>query len=261
MKTPPAVSAVRAVAEGALPGEAVRGLLHVPEGLTLPAWAAERLGRELRAELASRSGTPLAEVSFGIVDLETTGLSAERDRILEIGLVVRRGRTITGRYSSLIDPGFRIPSVITELTGIEASLLADAPEECKALDGFARVLREQRVAVLVAHNAPFDRSFLQAAWRRGERSPDLLPFLCSLRLARRLVKAPSYGLDRLVTQLGIPRAPRHRALGDAEMTATLWGELLERSRLERVHTLEALQPLAEVKPGRRSPPRVHRVDA
>jgi DNA polymerase-3 subunit epsilon len=180
------------------------------------------------------------------VDLETTGLSAQRDRILEIGLVVLRGGRILERYSTLVAVSSPIPSIITRITGIGTDTLLDAPEEAEALDGLKRVIQEQEVDVLVAHNAGFDRGFLERAWSRNGLVPALPTFLCSLRLARAWVQAPSYGLDQLVTQLGIPLAARHRALGDAEMTATLWWELIARGRLEGVHTLEALRLKAEL---------------
>ena len=95
------------------------------------------------------------------------------------------------------------------------------------------------------------RRFLDRAWRaHGLRTP-LPPFLCSVRLARRWVRAPRYGLDTLVRQLSIPPRPRHRALGDAEMTADLWHELLKRGKLADVHTLEALRAIGGVGRSRR----------
>ena len=112
--------------------------------------------------------------------------------------------------------------------------------------------------MLVAHNARFDRGFLARAWREHGREPELPDFLCSVRLARKFVHAPRYGLDALVAHLSIPERARHRALGDAEMTADLWIELVARARLGGVHTLEKLRKIAEVKttPASRSRVRV-----
>jgi DNA polymerase-3 subunit epsilon len=243
-----------------LTGESIRTWLCVPDGFVLPDWTQAQLEAGIRTALEAREGTPLERVVFGIVDLETTGLSAQRDRILEIGLVVLRGGKILERFSTLVAVDLPLPRIITEITGIDAEELQEAPQEAEALEGFASVIRAQRVDVLVAHNARFDRQFLQRAWRCNELTPDLPTFLCSLRLARAWVRAPSYGLDRLVAQLGIPMAPRHRALGDAEMTATLWQELLARGRLQGVHTLEALCQKAELGRPRRSTRRVRVVD-
>ncbi len=234
-----------------LSGEALRSWLRVPPEMPLPGWAQARLERGVRAELEAREGTKLEDVVFGIVDLETTGFAAGRDRILEIGLVVQRGGRRLDRFSTLIDVGMPIPPVITALTGIDAQATVGAPDTAEALRAFARVLRAQRVGVLVAHNAPFDRGFLEYAWTEYRHTPPLPPFLCSLRLARRWLRAPAYKLDVLAEQLGLPLHARHRALGDAEITAGLWHELLERGRLKGVHTLEALQEVASV--GRTSP--------
>jgi DNA polymerase-3 subunit epsilon len=241
-------------------GDALRAWLRVPAGLSLPGWAQTRLQGSVLAELQAREGTKLENVVFGIVDLETTGLAARRDRILEIGLVVQCGGRALDHYATLIDVEVPIPRFITRLTGIDARDTAQAPSQADALVGFARVLRQQRVDVLVAHNAPFDRAFLEWAWTRHGHTSALPPFLCSLRLARRWVRASSYGLDVLAEQLRLPVRTRHRALGDAEITASLWQELLQRGRLHGVHTLEALQGIAAVGDSRAGGRRVRVVD-
>ena len=228
--------------------DVLRRRLRVPGSLGVPDWVQARLGGSLRAE--SPSGLPLERVVFGVVDLETTGLSARDSRILEIGLVVHSDARSVRRFETLVDIGDSIPSAIVSLTGIDDAQLVGAPAEPEALERFARVLAAARIDVLVAHNARFDRSFLEAAWARHRLAPALPPFLCSIKLARRLLQARSYSLGSLVAQLGIPRAARHRALGDAEMTLALLRELLHRARLQGVLTLEALREF-EGRPKRR----------
>lgn len=239
----------------------LREWLRVPEQLALPGWAAERLRGSVTDALRARDGRPLHSVVFGIVDLETTGVAADRHRILEIGLVVQRAGRTLDRYSTLVDSGDAIPPAIQQLTGIRVRDLDGAPNETEALAGLRAALDRNRVSVLVAHNAPFDRRFLERAWREQHAdAPEavLPPFVCSLRLARRLVRAPRHGLDVLARHLGIPVAERHRALADAEITATLWWELLGRARLEEIHTLESLREAAEPRRSRpkRRPRRV-----
>jgi DNA polymerase-3 subunit epsilon len=236
--------------------EALREWLRIPRSLSLPAWAAARLSANVARELEARRGLALSEAVFAVVDLETTGVSPSHSRILEIGAVVLRGEAVLARMGTLVDVGAPVPSGITALTGIDDSLLAGAPSEAEALESFAALLAEYEVDALVAHNARFDRGFLARAWRSHERPDRLPPFLCSVRAARRFVRAPRYGLDTLIAQLSIPQRPRHRALGDAEMTADLWIEILGRARLEGVHTLESLCEIAKV--GRSKPPR-HRI--
>jgi DNA polymerase-3 subunit epsilon len=231
--------------------DSMRAWLRVPEGLGLPRWATAGLCASVAGELEARSGAALERVVFGIVDLETTGLSPAHCRILEIGLVAVQGGRVLGTFGTLVDVGGPVPSGITALTGIDDALLEGAPCEGDALDAMAGFMAEHRVDVLVAHNARFDRGFLARAWREHGREPALPEFLCTVRLARKLVRAPRYGLDALVTHLSIPERARHRALGDAEMTADLFVELLARARLAGVHTLERLRKIGELK---RTPP-------
>lgn len=232
----------------------MRDWLRIPEGVDLPGWARARLGEELGAELARREGRPVEQAVFGIVDLETTGLSAAADRILEIGVVVQRGGDVLCRFASFVEAEVPLPSWIADLTGIDEAELVNAPSLAQVLADLSRLLEERAVEVLVAHNASFDRGFLERAWREVSAPRPLPPFLCSMRLARKWISSPSHGLDALVEQLAIPRRARHRALGDAEMTADLWRELLARGRVRGVHTLQALREVAEVgrAPKRRS---------
>ncbi len=213
----------------------LRRFLRVPDGLALPGWASR-----LAAAVQSVGGRPLSRVVFGIVDLETTGLSSRRDRILEIGLVVQRDGRALAHFEALVDPGGPIPPEITALTGIRDDDVAGAPDERTALGAFAAVLKRHAVEVLVAHNARFDRGFLARAWSEHAIAEPLPPFLCSLRLARRLIAAQRYGLTSLVAELRLPERARHRALGDAEMAAELFRGLLARARRDGHSTLEAL---------------------
>lgn len=229
-----------------LGAERLRGWLRVPQGRGVPGWAEARLRENVAAELEARSGSPLERVAFGVIDLETTGLSPGACRILEIGAVALQGSRVIGTFGSLVDVGEPVPSGITALTGIDDALLEGAPCEGDALESLAAFLAQHRVEALVAHNAPFDRGFLARAWHEHGREPALPAFLCTVRLARKLLKAPSYSLGALVERLAIPERARHRALGDAEMTADLLIELLARARLGGVHTLEQLRGLAEL---------------
>src|SRR5262245_51876946 len=95
--------------------EALREWLRVPRSLSLPSWAAARLGAGVARELEARRGLPLSRAVFGIVDLETTGLSPRRSRILEIGVVILRGETVLARMGTLVDVGEPVPYGITAL--------------------------------------------------------------------------------------------------------------------------------------------------
>jgi len=105
-------------------------------------------------------GTPLAGVTFVVVDLETTGGSPAESHITEIGAVKVRGGEVLGEFQTLVNPHVPIPAFIQVLTGITDAMVADAPRIEAALPAF---LEFARGSVLVAHNAGFDISFLKAA--------------------------------------------------------------------------------------------------
>jgi len=108
-------------------------------------------------------GTPLREVTFCVVDLETTGGSPAADAITEIGAVKLRGGECLGTFQTLINPGVAIPPSITYLTGITESMVLPAPRIERVLPSFLEFARD---SVLVGHNVRFDISFLDAAFAR-----------------------------------------------------------------------------------------------
>ena len=105
-------------------------------------------------------GTPLREVTFVVVDLETTGGSPLSCAITEIGAVKVRGGEVLGEFQTLVNPGEPIPPFIAVLTGITDTMVAAAPRIESVLPSFVEFARD---TVLVAHNAPFDIGFLKAA--------------------------------------------------------------------------------------------------
>ena len=152
------------------------------------------------------------------VDLETTGGNPAWHRIIEIGLVeLDRDGTIR-EWSTLVNPGTRIPPAITEFTGISNEMVAAAP-------GFAEVHRELltrlRGRVFVAHNARFDYGFVRAELARLELRFKA-PVLCTVKLSRRLYPSePRHNLDAVMARHGIACDARHRALGDARVLRDL----------------------------------------
>lgn len=162
---------------------------------------------------------------FAVVDLETTGGSAERHQIIEIGIVFIESGKVVDRYQQLVKPSFQIPSNITALTGItNADVRAMPPFEELASHLFYRL--EQYI--FVAHNATFDYSFLKASFGRCGYTYDP-PRLCTVRYARAVVPGlHSYGLSNLTHVWGLQNHARHRALGDAEVTAHIFLDLMRR---------------------------------
>jgi DNA polymerase-3 subunit epsilon len=165
------------------------------------------------------------------VDLETTGGHAARDRVIEAGVVLLDDGRVTGEWSSLVNPGVRIPHAIQQFTGITEAMVADAPPFAEVAVALATRLEGR---LFVAHNARFDYGFLRAEIRRlGRRFR--APVLCTVRLSRALSPGErGHNLDAVMARWGIACDARHRALGDARVLA----ELLRLARAR--HPAEAL---------------------
>jgi DNA polymerase-3 subunit epsilon len=188
-------------------------------------------------------GTPLRDVTFVVLDLETTGGSAARDAITEVGAVKIRGGRHLGELATLIDPGTGIPPQVVALTGITTALVTGAPRLPQVLPS---VLEFLGGAVLVAHNAPFDAGFLRAACERHGAAWPRPPVLCTARLARAVLsrdEAPSVRLGALAALFGTATRPTHRALADARATVEVLHHLLERIGNLGVQSLEELLAL------------------
>jgi DNA polymerase-3 subunit epsilon len=161
------------------------------------------------------------DAPLAFVDLETTGTHATYDRITEVGIVTLTDGVVE-EWSSLVDPGCRIPPAIESLTGITSEMVAGAPEFAQLAD---EVLARLAGRLFIAHNARFDYGFLKAAFARlGLRFQPKV--LCTARLSRRLSPGHQrHNLDALIGRYGIDCAARHRALGDARVLVTLLARL------------------------------------
>ena len=161
-----------------------------------------------------------------VLDYETTGLSPEQgDRGIEIGAVLLENGKVTDRFQALMNPGFRVSAFIEDYTGISNVMLSTAGSCEGATRDFAQFIGNYN---LVAHNASFDRRFLDAEMRRAKSSYDG-DFACSMLAARRLYpEAYNHQLGTLVQHRNLDNnGVFHRALADAEMTALLWLDMLE----------------------------------
>ena len=193
-------------------------------------------------------GTPLAEVTFVVVDLETTGGSPALAAITEVGAVKVRGGEVLGEFQTLVNPCIEIPPFIAVLTGITDAMVADAPAIGSVLPSF---LEWSRGAVLVAHNAPFDLGFLRTNCQSLGLSWPSYESLDTARLARRVLtrdEAPDCKLSTLARVFRASTTPSHRALADARATTDVLHGLLERvgnigvRSIEELHTFNGLVP-------------------
>jgi DNA polymerase-3 subunit epsilon len=207
--------------------------LDVP-GTGLSRWESQMSFDEL--------GRPLRDLTFCVVDLETTGAAVSQgSMITEIGAVKVRGGEVLGEFQTLVNPHAEIPPFIAVLTGITNRMVAGAPTIESALPAF---LEFAQGCVLVAHNAPFDVGFLRHfAGDLGHQWPRF-EVLDTARLARRVVTrddAPNCKLSSLAIAFGSATTPNHRALSDARATVDVLHGLFERLGSLGVYTLEELQ--------------------
>jgi DNA polymerase-3 subunit epsilon len=198
-------------------------------------------------------GTPLHEVTFVVVDLETTGGSPASCEITEIGAVKVRGGERLGEFQTLVNPGVPIPPFISVLTGISDSMVAGAPRLGAALPAFLEFAGD---AVLVAHNAPFDIGFLKAACAASGREWPGNRVLDTARLARQVVtrdEAPNCKLASLARLFRAGTTPDHRALSDARATVDVLHGMLERLGNLGVRSLDELSTFSSrVSPAQRA---------
>ncbi|SIQ09176.1 PolC-type DNA polymerase III [Halanaerobium kushneri] len=167
----------------------------------------------------------LDETEFIVFDLETTGLNPSQHEIIEIGAVkIKNGKKID-EFKSFINPGVKIPAKITEITGINSSMIADAPDLKTVINQFVDFVES---GVLVAHNADFDYGFIRTALESLEIKKDDYTVLDTLGLSRALVKdSKNHKLNTLAKYFGVDLENHHRALDDAAATAEILSHLLE----------------------------------
>lgn len=174
---------------------------------------------------------------IAVIDFETTGISpAQGDRATEVAIVLTEAGRVVDRFQSLMNAGVRIPSFITQLTGITNDMVRAAPPAEQVMREAARFVGD---VPLVAHNAAFDQRYWRAELALAGVDA-IQPFACTVLLSRRLYPdAPSHRLGALADWFDLPRSGRaHRALADAEVTV----ELLARMRHDLMHRHGVAEP-------------------
>ncbi|MFW6381203.1 MAG: PolC-type DNA polymerase III [Bacillota bacterium] len=181
---------------------------------------------------------PLAELEFVVFDLETTGLNPHACEIIEIGAVKLSGEEVIDEFSSFVCPQGGIPGEITELTGIDQTMVQGAPKIGEVMDDFLEFIGD---GVLVAHNAGFDYGFLRANLKQ---EPEI-PIIDTLGLSRALISGlNNYKLNTLARHFNIDLEDHHRALDDARATAGIFQSLLSDIREQDLSQLEEINDLS-----------------
>lgn len=213
--------------------------------MTVPFDRAPTVFRDAQPSFESL-GTPLSDVTFVIVDLETTGTRAGQSEITEIGAVKTRGGEVIGEFQSLVKPEESVISpFVARLTGITHAMVDDAPSIRSVLPSF---LEFSIGAVLVAHNAPFDIGFLRSACEKLDYHWPTPTVLDTVTLARRVVgrdEVRNHKLSTLAAHFCTEVAPDHRALSDAKATGELLHHLFERFGGYGITTLEDLSTVRQ----------------
>jgi DNA polymerase III subunit epsilon len=187
----------------------------------------------------------LAETTFAVLDLETSGGSPRLGAgITEIGVVKVKGGEVLGTFQSFVDPGHSLPVFITQLTGISDQMLISAPFIDEILPTLFEFLGSADETVVVAHNSPFDLSFLKAASKTHEIDwPEYLT-VDTARLARAVLdrdEVINCKLSTLAEFFGASTSPNHRALDDALATVDVLHGLIERLAGFDVHNFEQMR--------------------
>jgi DNA polymerase-3 subunit epsilon len=209
-----------------------------------PRFAFDVEGRWAAVSEPSLGALPLAELSFAVVDVETTGMRARAgDRVTELAVVHVDGDRTAVALESLVNPEVPIPPYISALTGIDDALVREAPRFEELADQLLAALDGR---VFVAHNARFDWAFVSAEIERAGGLAPRVQRLCTVRMTRALVpELERRNLDSVMHFFGIDADRRHRAAGDALVTATVLRRLLARAEEQGIaswHALRALVP-------------------
>jgi len=161
--------------------------------------------------------------NYAIIDIETTGGVAARNKIIEIAIAIHDGEKIIDSYETLINPECTIPPGITRLTGITQEMVVDAP---KFYEIAKKVVEITEKTIFVAHNVRFDYGFIREEFKRLGFSYSRQQ-LCTVRLSRGAFPGlTSYSLSNLIKHFKLPCSSRHRAMGDVEATVVLFEKIL-----------------------------------
>jgi DNA polymerase-3 subunit epsilon len=185
--------------------------------------------------------TLLKEAEFSVLDVETTGLSARNNRVIEIGIVKVKNLKITDKYTTLINPGCDIPYFITQFTGISNSDVAYSPSFYDTAEEIEEFIGN---SIVSGHNLSFDEGFLSCEFARNGFEPLSNLSVCTLKLSRKIFSSlKSKSLGSVSEHLGIINRDSHRALSDAEATAQILIKLIK--KLSKEKGIKTIQQLFE----------------
>ncbi|THD69680.1 DNA polymerase III subunit epsilon [Robertkochia marina] len=168
-------------------------------------------------------------MQFAIVDIETTGLAGRDNRVTEIAVVIHDGKQKLEEFHSLVNPGVPIAPFVTRLTGIDDSMVSEAPEFSELASTLLSLMEDR---IFVAHNVQFDYQVLRSEFK-ALGYDFYRKKLCTVRWSRKVFPGLySYSLGKLCASLNIELNDRHRAKGDTDATVILFEKLMAADRSE-----------------------------
>ena len=177
----------------------------------------------------------LADYSFIVFDIETTGLSPNTCGITQIGAVLFEGGKVVKEFETYVNPAMPIPQNITELTGITDDMVKDAPSEAEAVKAFLDFAEGR---MLVAHNAPFDTSFIRRVANQHSLTFEN-PYLDTVSLSRYLnPELKRHRLDVLAEYFNLGEFDHHRATDDTKMLSAILGCMIEKLKKQGIYTTD-----------------------
>lgn len=196
-------------------------------------------------DIAVNAGDENLDGTYIVFDLETTGFSAIKDKIIEIGAVKVVNGEVVDRFSTFVNPKRPIPFEITQLTGITDEMVIESPDIETILPQFLEFAGD---GVLVAHNAGFDIGFIEQNCRYQEIAPHFV-YVDTVALARVLLPTLSrYKLNVVAKALGIPLENHHRAVDDAKATAEIFMKFVQMLREQNINTLKEVNQFGDMNP-------------
>ncbi len=199
---------------------------------------------DLKTVVSGEKGQTLQD-TFVVFDIETTGFSPVNNRIIEIGAVKVEQGSIVDRFSTFVNPQVPIPFRIEQLTNINDEMVVDAPTIEQVLPEFLEFCGD---AVMVAHNAEFDMSFIVENAKRQQIQKEFT-YVDTMGIARLLLPGQAkHTLDAVAKTLKISLENHHRAVDDAECTAEIFTKFIEMLKEKNVETLGDLQEISKSNP-------------
>lgn len=196
-------------------------------------------------DIAVNAGDENLDGTYIVFDLETTGFSSIKDKIIEIGAVKVVNGEVVDRFSTFVNPKRPIPFEITQLTGITDEMVIESPDIETILPQFLEFAGD---GVLVAHNAGFDVGFIEQNCRYQEIAPRFV-YVDTVALARVLLPTLSkYKLNVVAKALGISLENHHRAVDDAKATAEIFMKFVQMLRDQNINTLKEVNQFGDMNP-------------